>query len=1035
MRILHLTDFHFRATEHFEFDQNKLIDALCEQLSKEANIDFLFFTGDLVNAGNNLKDFETAKTILIDRIQKVLGLNESQIFICAGNHDVHRNQEMPALNLKFEQFKSNTDLDAFVKNDEDREYLESLRNHKNYISFQEAFYKKSLSDNIQPLYSTHKRTFQGNKIGIATLNSAWRSAKSETDRGNLLFPISFLKDQIEELRDCNFKILLLHHPISDFKDFNSSELEDLIFHHFHLMFSGHVHKKKQSTHITSDEGIFCCVSPATLSLFDNTSSRIGFTILSIDIDTFEIAIANNIYDKVENLFLPVPILKVNIPLNQIKHEQNEFRKTLRKRFREEVDTANDLFISVNGENISNGFLNIFTNPILKNKSKTELQGKNIDSTKITLDEITSNKSSYIIFGKDKSGKTSLLIKAKLDLLNNFSNEKIIPFYIDCKDYKNQDRQPDFVTLLSRYYEMNKSKVKELLKQYHLTLLIDNYDSGIILFNAQLTQFLEEYPNVSFIACTEETLSRSYESLKIGTLQHSNLWIHEISRNEVRELTNKWPNLSEEKKEHILDKISQIFYQLNIPMNYWTVSLFIWVYEKNSDANFHNNVDLIQLYVDGLLERNKIAFDKNSKINFDDFKIFISELAVYLIKNHEKNSYSADYIELINFTHGYREKNKKFVIGVEEIVDILLEKGILKKRTDSRYTFRLNGVFEYFLAYYMKDNREFRNQAIDDNHYYLSFSNELELCSGFNRRDEELLSLIFEKTKLIYDETNKKYSGNGSPDQNLTAKIVEVYDISVPLQEITNGNQLALSPQKQDELIEEFKPIEIQKAEVERKQYYESIESNPENLEKALFILSRVYRNSSLSNDSLNNDILDFILESACNLGFSLIDDTSEMELRNNEDASNSEQGKTLMKLMTNFMPLIVQTFLYDALAQNNLERIILEKIEMLKLDKKHNQFKLMLLYFLLIDLDVKANKNYIDEVIDNIDLVILKQTALIKLYTYLMFKSYKNPTFERFIIKRIEMQQVKINPAFDKAKFHQNIEKQKKFILLKNSSK
>ena len=1027
MKILHLTDFHFRPQEHFSFDQNKLIDAMCENLKKETGIDYLFFTGDLVNAGTETADFEQAKRIMLDKIQEATGLNEKQIFICAGNHDVNRNQEIPALRLAFDKFKHNDEVDSFVKNEDDREYKESLRNHLNYIDFQNGFYSNATEDKIHPLYSTHKRIFNSKKIGIATLNSAWRSFKSESDRGNLLFPLTFLKKQIEELKNCDIKILLLHHPISDFKDFNSSEIEDLVFHHFHLMFSGHVHKKKQSTHITSDEGIFCCTSPATLSLFDNNTSRIGYTILSIDIETLEIAIANNLYDKNDNLFLSSPILKVNIPLNQVKHEQNEFRKTLRKRYKEEVDSANDLFISVNEDKNGKGFLDIFTNPILKNKSRPELHGKNIDSQKLILVDITANKNSYLIFGKDKSGKTSLLIKVKLDLLREFSNNKIIPYYIDCKEYKNQEKEIEFITLLSRYYEISKSKLRELLTNHHLTLLIDNYDPGIKTLNSQLTGFLEEYPNVSFIACTEETLSRGYESLKIGSKQHANLFIHEISRNEVRELANKWPNLSEEKKEYILEKISQIFYQLNIPLNYWTVSLFIWVYEKNSDANFHNNIDLIQLYVDGLLERNKIAFDKNSKINFDDFKIFISELAHHLIKEHHDDSYSASYRELINFADDYRIKNKKFVIGVEEIVVILLEKGILKKRLDSRYVFRLNGVFEYFLAYFMKDNIEFRDESIQDSHFYLSFSNELELCSGFNRRDEELVKMIFEKTKLIYEETNKKYLEKGSADENLKAKIIEVFDISGPLQEITNGKQLSLSPEKQDALIEEFKPVEIQKAEVERKQYYESIESNPENLEKALFILSRVYRNSTLNNEALNSSILDFILDSACNLGFALIDDTNKKE----EDISKEEREKIIMKLLTNFMPLIVQTFLYDALAQNNLERIILEKIDSLKIDRKNNQFKLMLLYFLLIDLNVKANKDYIDDVIENIDLGILKQTTLIKLYTYLMFKSYKNPTFEKFITDKIEKQQIKINPNFDRAEFNRKIEKQKKIVLLK----
>lgn len=60
-----------------------------------------------------------------------------------------------------------------------------------------------------------------------------------------------------------------------------------------------------------------------------------------------------------------------------------------------------------------------------------------------------------------------------------------------------------------------------------------------------------------------------------------------------------------------------------------------------------------------------------------------------------------------------------------------------------------------------------------------------------------------------------------------------------------------------------------------------------------------------------------------------------------------------MKLMANFLPLIIETFLFDALAQNNLERIILDKIDELKQDSTKNQLKLFILYFMLIDLILK----------------------------------------------------------------------------------
>ena len=71
---------------------------------------------------------------------------------------------------------------------------------------------------------------------------------------------------------------------------------------------------------------------------------------------------------------------------------------------------------------------------------------------------------------------------------------------------------------------------------------------------------------------------------------------------IRTLTQKWSSIPENRKDVVIDKITQIFSQLNMPTNYWTVSLFLWIFEKTNETNFHNNFELIQLYIDGILDR-------------------------------------------------------------------------------------------------------------------------------------------------------------------------------------------------------------------------------------------------------------------------------------------------------------------------------------------------------------------------------------------------------------------------------------------------
>jgi hypothetical protein len=208
------------------------------------------------------------------------------------------------------------------------------------------------------------------------------------------------------------------------------------------------------------------------------------------------------------------------------------------------------------------------------------------------------------------------------------------------------------------------------------------------------------------------------------------------------------------------------------------------------------------------------------------------------------------------------------------------------------------------------------------------------------------------------------------------------------------------------------------AEVQQKKFYEKIEPNSDNLEKALFILARVFRNSKFKNLELEDEIFNFILNSSCTLGFQLIEEIEEKKF---DFISDKKSEEDLMKLLTQFVPIVMQTFFYDALVQNNLENILLQKITELKKYANDNQLKLLILYFSLIDLNLKQNNKYIDEVIEILNIGVLKQTSLIKLYIYLALKVNGNKTLEQKIKKNIKEQEFRIDNSKNIGEIEQNI--------------
>ncbi|MFM2386359.1 MAG: hypothetical protein RL660_1116, partial [Bacteroidota bacterium] len=982
MNILHLSDFHFRNEVNALQEQDRVTKAILDVI-KGKQIDFVFFTGDLVNKGDKVTDFQKASEQLLDSICTVTEINKTNIFICAGNHDVHRGQELPALQSDFDKMKTNDDLDSFVNEAKNKPSIdESLKNMENYNNYAKEFLSEHVSihnDIVEPLYTIHKREADGKKIGIATINTAWRSFDSEKDSGNLFYPIVLVKKIISELTDVDFRILLLHHPISDLKPWNAYDLEDLIHREFHLMFSGHLHKKKKGTIITSDEGIYFTSSPATLDLYNN-GSDIGFSVYDFDAEKYQITTSDFMYNKGDGIMFANTNPTVGeIPLQGIKREQNEFRTKVRDIIEREIETANELFITSGKGNENNvQFLELFTTPVIKEKSKSELANTSKILPTLDLNSIIESTDNYVLFSKDKGGKTSLLTKLKLDLLFTYSTKKVIPFYFDASSNKSNE-QFDIVKEMSRYFMLSQSKTKDLFVKYHVKLLIDNYEPSNHCVNKSIQQLLDTCRNISFVITTRETVKKTYEDLVFDSLSYKTYYLHDISRIEVRALANKWSTIPYDRKEVAIDKVMQIFRQLNMPLNYWTVSLFLWIFEKTNEANFHNSFELIQLYIDNLLDKVGIAMDKSIKIDFDEFKSYLGFLAHKLIADHNQFDYTISYTELVSATGEYREKNRRLAISVEDLIKLITEKGILIRLQNDRFTFRLNGIFEYFLAIYLSENDEFREGAINDNSLYLSFKNEFELYSGFNKKDKKFVESIFDKTQQLFSSISEKYNGGKSKDAIMLDKIDEVFDLSKPMQQISKESGFVLSPEQQDDLVSEFENQDHIENEVKPKRIYEEIKPTSENLEKALFILCRVFRNSNIKDDELEDKILDFILDTACNLGFLIIDETNQENKKSiNEDDTHE---KAIMKLLSNFMPLIIETYLFDALAQNNLERIFKTKITELLKNKEGNQLKLSILYLMLIDLDIKGNKELIDELVQNIDLGVLEQTTLIKLHT------------------------------------------------------
>lgn len=1028
MRILHISDFHYKPSK--KFDQQKLVDQLINKSKAVDPIDFIFFTGDLVNSGTVEAHFWEAGSLLLDGLSTALNVKKNNIFICGGNHDVDRSAISESIKSHFElKIKDNNDLNAFA-NKPSPDYNLSKGPISNYIKYASSIYSGA-GNQINDLYSSHIRIIEDESVGIISINSAW--CCTGDDFGKLYFPVDKLKEALLEIQNqAQFKILLLHHPLSWFKDFNSFELEELIHKEFNMVFSGHVHSNQISTHYVSNKGIFSHVAPAALSF--EKDAILGYSILECPTSNpTMVEVSRYTFNKKSSLFNAEEKIDYPIPYGDAKFKEIKFKLVIADRWRKELEKANELLLSYAAES-DNNFLDLYNNPNLSTKSDADISGSDsilrFDHMKFVNDEEDS-KDNFFIFGKDKFGKTSFLKWLLLNYLKSYNYLSIIPYYIDCREIEGKGKPINFLKSFSSYYELNKKDTEAKIRSNNIKLLIDNFQSSPIIMDA-MKEFMAQFPTVSYVISSDQTLLNTIEQIDINNTTYTKLYLNDLSRKEIRSYTTKSINLPAETREVIMERIIKMCKEIQLPANYWTVSLMLYIYSESRDNYRKNIFDILDLVIDKILNKEYLVLS-NSKYSFEQYKLLCAEIAYFLLTdtNCKENIHSSSYDELVRFVANFNATNPRIVADNRQVIEYLIKCGMLTTNINDRYTFRLNGFFEYFLAYYMIEHPEFKDEIISSDEIYLSFKNEFEIYSSLVRNDDKLVKAIFDKTRIALEEMVSPYNGY-SIDNLLTEKVTHVQNITDKIKELNVTKPMAR--EAIDEMLDASEPISVNSA-VKNKQLFDIALKNPEIFERYLSILARIYKNSDrLKSNELVLSIFDFLLESYCLFSSFLIDSVESS--RDTNTIVTEEEKETevaIFKMLSSFVPTMVQMLFSESVGHFSLEKIIRDKINDLKKDSINNQYKLFILYFLLVDQNLTKSKALVEEVIELTSIGILKYSVLLKLQYYLAFKAYDNPGLEQDLRNAIQKSQIHLDSKVKKnlGEVHKGLDDQHKYNIIK----
>ncbi|RKN79801.1 metallophosphoesterase family protein [Ulvibacterium marinum] len=1019
MQILHLTDYHFTKSGPKSIQKQKdLVESVLKTI-KDLDFDFVVFSGDLVFNGAESTWFQEAYESLIAPVLELKNMNASKVFFCQGNHDVDRSKiRKPFIKYLDEEIKGEEDLNSF-SDFGNKDFTDTLEMSKNYFDFVSNLdFPKD--DVFNEMYTVHRRVSGKFNLGIVTINSSWRSTGE--DENQLLFPTKFIYEALSKIEGVDKKILIHHHPLNFLKSSNQYVLEDIVHNKFDITLFGHIHKSITSLDFTPKTGLIKIISPASLK--SHQGGEIGFSLINFDFDESRFKVDTFLYDERNSFFYKRPDeVWYEIPEDEITKKQNSLRRTFRKVLIREKEHAKDLFVSFGEENKE--FTDIFVSPVLK---KHNFGQNRTEVSAISLDELTKDDRSYLIFGDDKCGKTSLLKKIQIELLQNYEYLQSIPFLVDFRVTQSILSKDAFEKKFRRYYDLNTNTARELLESKNLFLLLDNFDLSDKNHADSVKYLIENYPSCKIVGTSAKGTEFLIKSPGLDDKRFIPLKFESLRKKQVRALTKKWTPLDTHKTEEVVTKISSIFKQLSIPFNFWTVSLFIWVFKKSGEKSIQNNVGLVNLYIESLLERENLI-KSNASFDYDKYLKLLSHLAYHLLVNHHKSTYSAPELEILNFIGEYllqNPRNKK--VSAMDVWSYLKERGIFKKVDDDNYSFRLNGVFEYFLGYHMKVDSNFKKHVLENDELYITFKNEFEIYAGLSRDDEVFLDSIVEKSEKIFQSLNSEFDGM-SLDKSLKDRASILPNYERKMLELSRKTR-SLTFEELDELDELANELDIDTQIIEGVKQKQAIELNQEDvsvLDNALFILGRVFRNvDEINSEKKVKDVFNYYIKTVCQWGLRIIDTTKAIDFQTKVETE--DEIELLYDLAQKMIPFLVQSNASNHIIHKNLEGVIQDRISFLKKNNggRDNQFELFVLLFMLVDLNLKANQEFIKEAADLITIPVLRFAVLLKLNEYLVFKTNEDRELEKMLSSAIQKQRLKIDKKTDVGLIQQELSDQKK---------
>lgn len=949
--ILHVSDFHFGKYSDSEY--RPVLEACVEDAKsfckqKDISPSLLIFTGDLVQSGDKISSFDEAKNALIDPLLSAFNLNNNNLLIVPGNHEIARASidEYTENGLKG-SLKNTETVSKFIENflKEPERHSASMNRLNNY----ETFFAKTIT--IPSLLNTKFskaciKEINGVKVGVALLNTAWRSCGGlhGEEYGKLIMGEKSIDDAYHTLQSQKPDIMIaaFHHPIGWLQEFERSTISSILNNQFDLSLFGHMHEANPAKEITSAGQIVNCQSGC---IFESRDHYNSYAIIQIDLESAYVDVYLRTYFNTPHRRFDAA---VNVAANgYIRHElkkRNEktfFVHGFLRATRAAIRNKANAHINIGADrdpNIANDILRTFSCPPLstRNEYETPLEGRDKESQSQYKTVLTTEKN-YLIFGGRETGKTSIAHFLAVNVAEGICDRPRIPVLIEASALK-LPMDTILKKALKNYYDEveNLGDLGRILLEQDFIFFVDGLSVTDLKKRKILNDLISQHTNARWVCFTthENSLPNSSQSIPDALDGFERLHIYSLPRKSIRSLVNSWCYKHGVNGDKTYEAVMNHLNRACLPRTGYVVTLLLYAIKKNMSLDERaNEAVLLENIIDLLL--NKVAADEGLRDKFDYRAkgILLQEIALKMREDGklERNS-------LLSFTIKFLE-DRSLKYDASAIIEDFISAGVLFASGDGmRFKYPCFG--EYFGACALRENKSAFEAAIQPNQI-LSFRREIELLSGLERKNEGLIDVLKDIISAGVPEDIKKASPN----------IVD-FNQAKPLQDFSD---LKLKTMKNKRMstgqIDDISDMLDKK--ISEKKRNENVAEGRGNLDSFCLLLElygRVIKNSEFALTgnkiqalSLYADFLLRLIGDILILGNELL-----IEFQKNLKEKNKELTKNQDRLIRDFLNIVVPSGAIRWASEGVVSPKLGELLAKLCKDKSTNvNHKIIYAYFLL----------------------------------------------------------------------------------------